>query len=601
MIRGGVTSRPEPTLTARLEALTEAAELAEDRLPEASLRAARDAAVAAGERTSLSAEHTVVGFFGATGSGKSSLFNALTGRELARVAATRPTTSEPLAAVWGVGRRKDDSAAATDGTGEGGGVAALLDWLGVQDRHLLDDAPVLDQGRRGFLGLGRREGADPSGLVLLDLPDIDSIARAHREVTQRLAGHVDVLVWVVDPEKYADAVLHQQFLAGMGTHEAVTLVVLNQVDRLSVRDRDDVMASLRQMLTGHGLGQVRVLGASARTGEGLDELGAALAAAAAERTAAAQRLGADVAAHAAALEAASGEGEPAGVAETAAARLGEDLGHAGGVPAVVRAVEASYTLRSTRQTGWPPLRWLLRFRADPLRRLHLMPERPAAGRRRGDGDEHDPRVHRTSLPERTGTQTAVVDAGVRRLVDEASAGAPEPWAAAVRRAGRSRRDELPDAVDQAIAGADLKAGRGSWWWPVWNLMQWLALLTAVVGAGWLGLLALAAYLQFRLPPAPAVEGFPIPTLLLFGGLALGLLLWLLAVPLTRLAARSRGRRARRQLLTRTEDVGRRLVIEPVEDELSRLAAFRAAIARAQGRTDRVAGSARAPRRGGRRS
>ena len=99
-----MSRRDTPALAPRLDALGEAAELAAGRLPEDVVAGADAVVRAAGERQALSAEHTVVGFFGATGSGKSSLFNALTGRDLARVAATRPTTSEPLAAVWGVGR-----------------------------------------------------------------------------------------------------------------------------------------------------------------------------------------------------------------------------------------------------------------------------------------------------------------------------------------------------------------------------------------------------------------------------------------------------------------------------------------------------------------
>ena len=46
------------------------------------------------ERRQLSAEHTVIGFFGATGSGKSTLFNTIAGMPLARTAVTRPTTSD---------------------------------------------------------------------------------------------------------------------------------------------------------------------------------------------------------------------------------------------------------------------------------------------------------------------------------------------------------------------------------------------------------------------------------------------------------------------------------------------------------------------------
>ena len=388
-------------------------------------------------------------------------------------------------------------------------------------------------------------------------------------------------MWVVDPEKYADAVLHREFLATMGSHAAVTLVLLNQVDRLSVRDRDVVLASLRRMLSGHGLGDVRVLPVSARTGEGLEEVGRQVAAIVAQRGAAAERLGADVAARAADLAAASGEGEPAGVGPGDEQRLGRELAVAGGVPAVVRAVEGSYRLRSAKRTSWPVLRWMHSFRADPLRRLHLMPE-SAAPRRDRDEVARDPALHRTSLPERSGTQRAVVDGAVRTLAAAAGAGAAEPWAAAIRHAGREHAEELPGAVDQAIAATDLGAGRGSWWHPVLDVLQWLALLTAVVGAGWLGVLALAGYLQFPLPPAPTVEGFPLPTLLLVGGLALGVLLALLAIPLTRWTAAARGRRARRRLEEATTDVGRRLVVDPVRAEVDRFRAFRDALARASG-------------------
>ncbi|MDO5634780.1 MAG: 50S ribosome-binding GTPase [Micrococcus sp.] len=575
------------TLEDRLDALGQAVDAAEDRLPEAALQRARAVNDAAAHRRQLSAEHTVVGFFGATGSGKSSLFNALTGADLARVAATRPTTAEPLAAVWGVSHHTDSSPTSTALTNAGagapetsGGAAALLDWLGVSRRHVLEAAPELDPGTRGWWGLGRRQGADPSGLVLLDLPDIDSVQRSHREVTDRLSQRVDVLVWVVDPEKYADAVLHHDFLSRMSAHADVTLVVLNQVDRLQGPERETVMASLRAMLQQHGLGHVTVLAVSAATTEGLPELGTQLARLAAARLARTQRLAADVGAAAAELENASGEGAPAGVRPEAAERLAKDLATAGGGPAVVRAVESSYRLRSARSTGWPPLRWLTRFRADPLRRLHLLPPR-SPGAREDEIAPRDPQLHRTSLPQRSASNNAVVDAAVRGIVTDAAQGASAPWAAALRRAGRRHQDALPDAVDQAIAGAELGAGRGSWWWPVFNVLQWLALVIALGGAGWLGAYALAGYLQFPLPDAPRVEGFPVPTLLLIGGILLGLVLALAAVPMSRVAARARGRAARRAIESRTRQVGERLVVEPLRAEIERHDRFRTAVARAR--------------------
>ena len=56
----------------------------------------------AGERLRLSGEHTVVALVGSTGSGKSTLFNALSGAELSPAGVRRPTTAKAHACVWGV-------------------------------------------------------------------------------------------------------------------------------------------------------------------------------------------------------------------------------------------------------------------------------------------------------------------------------------------------------------------------------------------------------------------------------------------------------------------------------------------------------------------
>ena len=81
------------TLPKQLEALESARELARSRLDDSRLERIQGVLDRAGSRRSLSADHTVVGVFGPTGSGKSSLINALSGTSLARVAARRPTTS----------------------------------------------------------------------------------------------------------------------------------------------------------------------------------------------------------------------------------------------------------------------------------------------------------------------------------------------------------------------------------------------------------------------------------------------------------------------------------------------------------------------------
>ncbi len=527
-------AREVSRLTGRLEALNEARELAEGALPDDCLEEALEILERASSRRSLSAEHTVVGFFGATGSGKSTLFNAVSGADIATAAVRRPTTAEPLAGIWGL-----------DGS------EPLLDWLEVRNRHGADPVP-------GFAD-------DQTGLILLDLPDFDSTHAAHREIVQRLAGLVDVLVWVLDPQKYADAAVHHDFLRPLAAHAAVMLVVLNQVDRLPEHEVRPVLDSLHGILAADGLGNVQVLGASALVGTGVEKVRAAVRRAAMQRQAATQRLSADVGRVAGRLAEASGPGDAAGVSAAGRARLIEELAVAANVPVVVEAVVGSYRLEAARRTGWPLTRWLTRFRSDPLRRLNL--------RREGV----NPELNRTSLPPAGPPERARADAAVRDFAEAAASGAPGPWRAVIRGAAREGREQLPEALDQAIAGADLSASRKSWWWQAVNTVQWLALVAAVGGFGWLGFLAVLGYLQLPVPPVPLVEGWPLPTVLILGGVLLGIVLALAARVVAAAVARSRGAAARRRLKEAVAAVANRLVVEPVEVEVTRQRAFNKAL------------------------
>ena len=529
-------ARGSTRLDDRLQSLQDARELGEGVVPDEALQEAFDVLERASSRRSLSADHTVVGFFGATGSGKSSLFNAVSGAEVATAAARRPTTSEPLAGVWG----------AT-------GSEALLDWLEVGNRH---QAAAVD----GFAD-------ERTGLILLDLPDFDSTRAANREIVQRMVGMVDVLVWVLDPQKYADAAVHNGFLAPLATHGAVTLVVLNQVDRLPEHDVQPVLDSLHAILAGEGLGKVRVLASSAVTGAGIADVRAAIRKAAVQRQSQSRRLAADVTKAAEDLRRASGEGDAAGVRSAARTRLAEELAVAANVPAVVRAVGQSYRLESVRRTGWPVTRWLSRFRPDPLRRLNLRRDAPAA-------------LNRTSLPPAGAPERARTDAAVREFADAASAGAPGPWRAAIRGTARAGRDRLPDLLDQAIAGTDIGANRKAWWWGAFNVVQWLALLTVLGGLGWLGVLAGLAYLQLPVPDVSRVEGWPVPTLMIAFGVVLGILLAVTGRFLAAGAARARAAKARRRLNSAVAATAQELVVAPVEEDIARLAAFNKALRKA---------------------
>ena len=538
--------RPRTTpLHERLDALDRALAALDGIAPGEALTGTTELLERIDRRRALSAEHTVIGLFGATGSGKSSLLNALIGKDVARAAVRRPTTSAPLAAVLG-----------------DAGSEALLDWLEVEERHALDEGTALARaankparGRRA-----RRTEAGTPGVVLLDLPDLDSVESAHRDIAERMTGMVDVIVWVTDPQKYADALLHHEFVRPFAGHDAVTVLVLNQVDRLREAEREGVLASLAAIARADGLESAPVLAASAETGEGIEELREHLLGIARSREAVVERHRADVRGATARLREAA---DPTGMAErsspAAIDTLVEDLSLAARVEPVARAVGGSYRHRAARRVGWPPLRWIRSMRADPLARLGI-------GRGR-DGEG----LERTSLPAPDAAASARASGGVRRFADDASAGGSDPWRAAVRAAARSEEEALPDALDQAVAEADLRAGETSWWWRVLDVLQWLALLIGVVGLGWLGLNAALAFLGVPPPPMPMVEELwipiPLPTVMLVLAIAAGILLGVAGSAIAAMSGAWHRRRARRLLAARVRGTAQGLVVEPVDETL----------------------------------
>ena len=234
------------------------------------------------------------------------------------------------------------------------------------------------------------------------------------------------------------------------------------------------------------------------------------------------------------------------------------LSEAAGVPRVVQAVGAAHRHRGTLSSGWPPVRWVRRLKPDPLRRLRL-----------DDGDDGDEaRVGRTSLPAATDVQLAQVATAVRAVADSASEGLPAPWPTLVRRAASTDEDRVGDRLDLAVGSSRLDTGPPRWW-RIASLLQWLLAATAVVGLAWIALAGVAGYLQIEdVVPRPDVAGAPIPTWLVLGGLALGLVLSFLTRLVNSAGARRRQRAADRALRPGIESVADELVLAPVERELA---------------------------------
>ncbi len=526
----------------RAEALEVAVEAGRGRLDDALLDDAQKVADRVSERLRLSASHTVVGLAGATGSGKSSTFNALTGLELSAVGVRRPTTSWATACVWG-----------------GEGASELLTWLGIPPRHHVTRDSMLDTNR---------EDDAFDGVVLLDLPDHDSTDVSHHLEADRLVELADVLVWVLDPQKYADAAIHNRYLKPMASHASVMIVVLNHIDTVPADRRESMLSDVRRLLAADGLADVPVFAISARHGENLEKLRKEIAKRVASKKATRKRLEADVKAAGERVSAVSGTAVPKALGGDVASELEDALADAAGVPVVIDAVEKSSRMRAARATGWPVVSWASRLKPDPLKRLHLD---------LGQDGKALVKSARTSIPESTPVQRARVDAAVRAACDEVGGGLAKPWQQAIRTAATSRLGDLNDRLDLAMSTTDLGVARIPWWASVVRLLQWLLIASALVGGIWLAGLALVEYLQFDLP-SPEIGPVALPTVLLLGGVVGGILLALLCRVLVSVSAKARARRADQRLRDGIHAVAQDLVLAPLNAELAAYASVREQLA-----------------------
>ncbi len=500
--------RIDSALVARLDAFDDAAKLATKYYPEAEVESLDALRAKARGRLRHGTRLTVVAIAGATGSGKSSIVNRLAGTELTKSSVRRPTTSATHAVVWG-----DEDA------------GPLLDWLDISHRYQVESEAD-----------GSATPLD--GLVLLDLPDHDSTAVEHRIEVDRLVELVDVLVWVTDPQKYADAALHLGYIQPLAHHAGILRFVLNQVDRLEDGGAS-VAADFGRLVADDGIAGAEVLPVSALTGAGFDRFEAELAEAIAARNAALVRVDADLAEAASALAV---EGTFTDAEGKNRATLIEGLAEAAGSDAAADVAVRHHTRQGSLTMGWPFTRWARRLARKPLADL------PGPGR--------------------TGAAEPRADLAIRDYAEAVAGTSKTPWPAAVRNAAFSERDELLDDLRRTVGRETMKAGSQPKWWLAIAWLQRILAITAVVGLVWLIVVAvLGGFFQFDteplLPPTPEAEWMPLPSALLIGGAVIGMLVALLMrIPLG-VGAQRRGRSARKAIEKQVHDHAQARVVDAV--------------------------------------
>jgi hypothetical protein len=503
----GPTSRSRD-LGGCLEALDRVAEAAE-RL---GLDAGRARETLAEARTRLGFPGTafVLALAGGTGAGKSSLLNALAGREVSRPGPTRPVTDEPVAWV------PADAAAE---------LGPLLRWVGV-DRMVGHHDPRF------------------TDLCLLDLPDYDSVERGHRATVDQVLPRVDAVCWVLDPEKYNDRVLHEDYLRPLAHHADRAVFVVNRRDVIGGPQQvADLTADLRRTLEADGIHgrPVFVVSADPPDGAGpgeLEDLRAWLSERLQAKAVVTERLAADCRQRGVELARVAGlDGQDAGrplVGEDARRQARERA-----VAAARSAVDIEGIRRACRRRTLAEAR---AAGAGPLGRLLAAVARARGGGERGPGSARsiDPVAYARAWRGRS-TLSRTVNP-VHDLLRRAATAAPPALRAEVMGLARPDRleERLTDSIDGAVARgtADHARPPRSWLWPLIGVLQTLVTVALAAGLLWYLTLYLAGRAQADLPDLPTFRDVPVPLLLVVGGILTG---WLLSRLLSA-GARRAGRR-----------------------------------------------------------
>ena len=126
---------------------------------------------------------------GGTNTGKSTIFNLLAGAELSPVRATAAATCRPL--LVGNQHRFDQ------------GVAGNL-VPGLKARYQANDTDPIDRSAPEDTLFMKACEDLPDHIVLLDVPDVDSIDMVNWDVAENIQAVCDVLVAVLTGEKYQD-------------------------------------------------------------------------------------------------------------------------------------------------------------------------------------------------------------------------------------------------------------------------------------------------------------------------------------------------------------------------------------------------------------
>lgn len=152
------------------------------------------------EKIRAADDRLAIGLVGGTGVGKSTLINALAGKTISRATELRPTTNR------------------------------LVLYRHQDNNYTVDPSEIVQAHTVETL----------ARISLVDFPDFDSIEPEHQALLARHFPRLDLLLWVVDPVKYADRAFYT-WLNNAPQASVNSVFIFNKVDEFKQRYGDRAM------------------------------------------------------------------------------------------------------------------------------------------------------------------------------------------------------------------------------------------------------------------------------------------------------------------------------------------------------------------------
>lgn len=459
----------------------------------------------ANERIGFTGDTYVAALVGGTGVGKSSLLNAIAGESVSPASVLRPTTERPKA--WVASEARDE-------------VGPLMNWLEIEEVHV-------------------HTNDDLGNVAIVDLPDFDSIATEHREIVDQLLPRIDVVMWVVDPEKYDDDRLFH-YLLTHGKELPDVYMILNKIDQLDAQGRQAVANDMTERLRRAGLRSAKVRLVSATEGGGVDELRSWLAGRAEAKAAIAARIRAETTARLEELGAEAGVGvdgryEPLLASETVEASA------ATATEAAVSLVDIDGFAAQVRNSFMEQAR----LRAGSLLSRLMSVLRYASGHRRRHAE---PKAFLLNWRKR-GDASRVVNPVRAAYLDATRKLSPHARASNLDRLDpgdvRTSVEGVIDRVVREVAG-DLEKPHG-WMLSLLSVLQWVATAGFLVSAAWYLIVIFGPDIPVGSLDVPYLGAVPTPLALGIASAAVSFLVGMTARVYASIVSSRQSRMLRRRL------------------------------------------------------